>query len=66
MTMILPASCRQCGTALDLQVVDWDPTMPALRQHYSCPDCKEKHAVEVPGQIVLVVRRIVTRMPVAR
>jgi hypothetical protein len=66
MTMILSASCSQCGIALDLQVVDWDPTMQAIRQHYSCPECREKQTVEVPGQIVLVVRRIVTRMPVAR
>jgi hypothetical protein len=66
MTMILSSSCTQCGIAVDLQVVDWDPTMPAVRQTYSCPDCRERQAVEVPGQIVLVVRRIVTRVPVAR
>jgi hypothetical protein len=66
MTMILSASCDHCGIAVDLQVVDWDPTMPALRQSYSCPECRERHTVEVPGQIVLVVRRVIPRVPVAR
>lgn len=64
--MILSASCGNCGIAIDLQVVDWDPTMPAVRQAYSCPDCRARQEDEVPGQIVLAVRRIVTRVPVAR
>jgi hypothetical protein len=66
MTKILPVSCAHCGGNLDLQVVNWDPTVPSIGQTYGCPDCKEKHSVELPGQIVLVVRRIVTRVPVAR
>jgi hypothetical protein len=66
MTMILSATCAYCRIAIDLQIVDWDPTMPAARQSYRCPDCKERLAVEVPGQIVFVVRRIVTRVPVPR
>lgn len=66
MTTILPVSCIRNGSPIDLQIVNWDPTLPASRQTYRCPACGERHTVEVPGQIVLVVRRIVTRVPVAR
>jgi hypothetical protein len=66
MTTILPVSCVQSGVPIDLQIVDWDPTQPAVRQAYRCPVCGDRHTVDVPGQIVFVVRRIVTRVPVAR
>jgi hypothetical protein len=66
MTTILAVSCAQSGVPIDLQIVNWDPTQPAIRQAYRCPACGDRHTVEVPGQIVLVVRRIVTRVPVAR
>jgi hypothetical protein len=63
MTKVLPVSCARCDGTLDLQVVDWDPTIPSTRQRYRCPECKEVHDVELPGQIVLVARRIVPRVP---
>ena len=66
MTKILPVSCARCDSTLDLQVVDWDPTIPPTSQSYRCPECKEKHSVELTGQIVLVVRRIIPRIRVAR
>lgn len=66
MTKILPTSCARCGCTLDLQIVDWDPTIPAISQTYRCPECKAPHPVELPGQIVLAVRRIITRVPVPR
>ncbi len=66
MTKILSTTCTHCGVATDLQVVNWDPTMPAFHQKYRCPECKERQEAEVPGQIVLAVRRIVTRVPVVR
>jgi hypothetical protein len=66
MTTILAVSCAQSGVPIDLQIVNWDPTQPANRQTYRCPVCGDRHTVDVPGQIVLVVRRIVTRVPVAR
>jgi hypothetical protein len=58
MTTVLPVSCWKCGVPVDLQVVDWDPTEPAISQQYRCPACKELHAVEVPGRITFVARRI--------
>jgi hypothetical protein len=66
MTIIQPISCARCGVPIDLQIVDWDPTIPPIRQTYRCPECKELHTVELSGQIVFVVRRIVTRIRVAR
>jgi hypothetical protein len=62
-TTVLPVSCGKCGVPLDLQVVDWDPTEPAISQRYRCPACHETLVIEVPGLIALAVRRIVTRVP---
>ena len=64
MTKVLAVSCEHCDGTLDLQVVDWDPTIPDVRQRYRCPECKTVHTVELPGQIVLVVRRVVPRVRV--
>jgi hypothetical protein len=65
MTTIQPVTCQHCNSPLDLQIVDWDPTEPSIRQSYRCPECKQLHTVELPGQIVFVVRRIVPRIRVA-
>jgi hypothetical protein len=48
---------------LDLQIVDWDPTVTPLSQNYRCPVCQQRHHVQIPGKIVFVAKRIVTCVP---
>jgi hypothetical protein len=63
-TTVLPVQCAECGVPIDLQVVDWDPTEPSTAQNFGCPECKAANAVELPGTIVLAVKRIIPRLRV--
>jgi hypothetical protein len=57
MTTVLPVDCGTCGVALDLQIVDWDPSMTPIPQRYRCPRCQELHTVQIPGTVVFVAKR---------
>ena len=62
MTTVLPVDCRQCGVPLDLQMVDWDPTVTPSPQVYRCPLCQARHTAHLPGKVVYVAKRVVTRV----
>jgi hypothetical protein len=59
MTTVLPVHCGQCRAPLELQLIDWDPTVTPAPQVYRCPICQARHPVHLPGKIAFVAKRVV-------
>jgi predicted RNA-binding Zn-ribbon protein involved in translation (DUF1610 family) len=57
-TTKLPVHCPQCGVALKLQLVDWDPSVTPTPQIYRCPMCQARHTVHPPGRIAAVFQGV--------
>lgn len=57
MTTSLKVQCAQCAMPLELQLIDWDPTVTPAPQIYRCPICQARHTAHLPGKIGAVVKR---------
>jgi predicted Zn-ribbon and HTH transcriptional regulator len=65
-TTVLPTSCNSCGIAIDLQIVDWDPTTTPVTQRFRCPACKQERSAQIPGILVFVAKRNVPSVPLRK
>jgi hypothetical protein len=63
MTTVLRVTCGQCGVALSLQMIHWDPTVTPAPQIYRCPMCQARHTAHLPGKIASVARQVATPVP---